>query len=223
MSQFEQKTRVIARPTLEAIGRTLVRWHITPNVVTYVGLLLTTGVAVLAGLGWMRWAGLAYIVAAVCDAMDGTVARISGKGSRFGAFLDSTIDRFEESIVFLGLVVYYAREGAQWELLVLLIVTVASLMVSYTRARAESLGAACKVGVMTRPPRVGLLIVGMILDQVFIALIVLAVAALFTAFHRMFHVWRIMGGEAAGWNMPQEQYAIPGPPVQAGEGEGEDL
>jgi CDP-diacylglycerol--glycerol-3-phosphate 3-phosphatidyltransferase len=150
------------------------------------------------------------------------VARVSGKGSRFGAFLDSTIDRFEESIVFLGLVIYYAWEGARWELLVLLIVTVASLMVSYTRARAESLGAACQVGVMTRPPRVALLIVGLILDQVFIALIILAVMALSTAFHRMFHVWRVMGGEPAGWNLPKEQYAIPGPPVQPGEGEGEE-
>jgi CDP-diacylglycerol--glycerol-3-phosphate 3-phosphatidyltransferase len=182
--------------------------------VTYLGLVLTIGVAVLAALGEIRWAGVAYIFAAACDALDGTLARVSGRGSRFGAFLDSNIDRFEESIVFLGLTFYYAGIGGQWEVPLILVVTVGSLMVSYTRARAEAVGVACKVGFMTRVPRVALMILFMILDQVLIVLIILAVTTLFTAFHRMFYVWRVTGGEAGGWGPVKEPFVLPYPPVQ---------
>jgi CDP-diacylglycerol--glycerol-3-phosphate 3-phosphatidyltransferase len=220
MSMIEQKARDVSRPVLETIGQALNRWNVSPNAVTYLGLFLTAGVAVLIALGQIRWAGVAYIVAAVCDAMDGTLARVSGKGSRFGAFLDSTIDRFEESIVFVGLAVYYARAGGEWEIPLILVVTVASLMVSYTRARAEALGVSCTVGFMTRPPRVVVLIVGLILDQVPVFLIVLAATSLFTAFHRMFHVWRKTGGEAAGWDLPEEPYIIQGLVAEASPHEG---
>ena len=214
MSLIDQKAREISRPALEAAGRTLVRWHISADAVTYLGLVLTIGVAALAALGEIRWAGLAYIFAAVCDALDGTVARVSGRGSRFGAFLDSNIDRFEESIVFLGLTIYYAGIGGRWELPLLLVVTVGSMMVSYTRARAEGVGVACKVGFMTRVPRVALMIVGMILNQVLIVLVILAVTTLFTSFQRMVHVWRITGGEAGGWGPVKDPFVPPHSPVQ---------
>lgn len=209
MSIIDQKAREYTRPTLEAIARRLAKWNLSPDAVTYIGLVLTIGVAVLAALGEIRWAGVAYIVAALGDALDGTLARVSGKGSRFGAFLDSNIDRFEESIVFLGLSIYYALEGGQWEIPLLLLVTVGSLMVSYSRARAEALGVECKVGFMTRVPRVVLMIAGMILDQVFITLIILAVTTLFTSFHRMYHVWKITGGEAGGWGPVKEPFVLP--------------
>lgn len=220
MSFIEQKARDVSRPALETIGRTLARWNVSPNAVTYLGLLLTAGVAILAALGEIRWAGVAYIVAGACDAMDGTLARVSGRGSRFGAFLDSTIDRFEESIVFVGLAVYYARVGGEWEIPLILVVAVASLMVSYTRARAEALGVPCTVGFMTRPPRVAILIAGLILDLVPAALILLAATSLFTAFHRMYHVWTLTGGEAAGWALPREPFALQG--LSAQEPEPED-
>jgi len=219
MSIIDQKAREITRPALEAIGRTLAKWNVSPDAVTYLGLVLTIGVAVLAALGEIRWAGVAYIVAALCDALDGTLARVSGKGSRFGAFLDSSIDRFEESIVFLGLSIYYAQVGGQWEIPLLLLVTVGSLMVSYSRARAEALGVACKVGFMTRVPRVVIMIVGMILDQVFITLIILAVTTLYTAFHRMFHVWRMTGGELGGWGPVKDPFVLPESPGQEAEEE----
>lgn len=209
MSFIDQKARDISRPALEAIGTTLARWNVSPDAVTYLGLVLTIGVAVLTALGEIRWAGVAYILAAVCDALDGTLARVSGKGSRFGAFLDSTIDRTEESIVFLGLSIYYAQVGGLVEIPLILVVTVGSLMVSYTRARAEGVGVACKVGFMTRVPRVTIMIVGMILEQVLIALIVLAVTTWFTTFHRMYYVWRMTGGEAGGWGSPKESYTPP--------------
>jgi CDP-diacylglycerol--glycerol-3-phosphate 3-phosphatidyltransferase len=214
MAFIEQKARDISRPTLEAVGRRLAKWNVSPDAVTYFGLVLTIGVATLAALGEVRWAGVVYILAALCDAIDGTLARVSGKGSRFGAFLDSTIDRFEESIVFLGLSIYYAQVGGLWEIPLLLLVTFGSLMVSYTRARAEGLGVACKVGFMGRPPRVVIMIVGMILDQVLIAMILLAVATLMTAIQRMVHVWRVTGGEAGGWGPVGEPYSPPVPQDQ---------
>jgi CDP-diacylglycerol--glycerol-3-phosphate 3-phosphatidyltransferase len=210
MPSIEQKARDVSRPTLEAIGRTLARWNVSPDWITYLGLVLTAGVAVLAALGKIQWAGVAYILAAVCDAVDGTLARVSGKGSRFGAFLDSTIDRYEESIVFLGLIIYYARTGGQVEIPLILVVTVASLMVSYTRARAESVGVECKVGFMTRPLRVVILIVGMIVNQMLITLSILAVTSLLTSFQRMYHVWKTTGGEEGGWALPKTPFVSPG-------------
>jgi CDP-diacylglycerol--glycerol-3-phosphate 3-phosphatidyltransferase len=190
--------------------------------VTYLGLVLTIGVAVIAALGEIRWAGVAYIFAAACDALDGTLARVSGRVSRFGAFLDSNIDRIEESIVFLGLTLYYAGLGGQWEIALILVVTVGSLMVSYSRARAEAVGVDCKVGFMTRVPRVAIMIVGMILNQVLIALIILAVTTWFTSFHRMFHVWRVTGGEKGGWGPVKEPFVLPLPPTPETENEKED-
>lgn len=210
MSFIEQKAREVSRPTLESVGRALARWHISPDAVTYLGLVLTAGVAVLLALGYTRWAGLAYIVAAVCDALDGTLARVSGRGSRFGAFLDSTIDRYEESIVFLGLIVYYSRVGGPLEIPLLLVTTSASLMVSYTRARAEGLGIRCNVGILSRPPRVAILIAALILDQVLVGLIIVAAVSLFTSFQRIYHVWRQTGGEASGWALPPQPYVAPG-------------
>ncbi|MGD9047069.1 MAG: CDP-alcohol phosphatidyltransferase family protein [Anaerolineae bacterium] len=219
MSILDQKAREYTRPALETIARRLAKWNLSPDAVTYIGLILTIGVAVLAALGEIRWAGVAYIVAALGDALDGTLARVSGKGSRFGAFLDSNIDRFEESIVFLGLSVYYAVAGGQWEIPLLLLVTVGSLMVSYSRARAEALGVECKVGFMTRVPRVVIMIAGMILDQVFITLIILAVTTLFTSFHRMYHVWKMTGGEAGGWGPVKDPFVLPIPAAPEAEEE----
>ena len=222
MSVLDRKAREVSRPALEAVGRTLAKWNVSPDAMTYLGLVLTIGVAVIAALGEIRWAGVAYIFAAACDALDGTLARVSGRGSRFGAFLDSNIDRIEESIVFLGLTVYYAGIGGQWEIPLLLVVTVGSLMVSYSRARAEAVGVDCKVGFMTRVPRVAIMIVGMILDQVLITLIVLAVTTWFTSFHRMFHVWRVTGGESGGWGPVKEPFVLPHPPVQETKHDEED-
>ena len=221
MSLLDRKAREVTRPALEAVGRTLARWKISPDAVTYLGLVLTIGVAVIAALGEIRWAGVAYILAAVCDALDGTLARVSGRESRFGAFLDSNIDRIEESVVFLGLTLYYAGLGSQWETALILVVTVGSLMVSYARARAEAVGVACKVGFMTRVPRVAIMIVGMILDQILIALIVLAVTTWFTSFHRMVHVWRMTGGERGGWGPVQEPFVLHHPLTQDAEKEKE--
>lgn len=212
MSFIEKRAREWSRPTLEVVGGALDRWNVSPDWVTLTGLVLTLGVAALAALGEIRWAGLAYIFAGACDSLDGALARVSGKGSRFGAFLDSTLDRLEESIVFIGLAIYYSRVGGRWEIPVILIATVGSLMVSYTRARAEGLGVACKDGLMTRPVRVLLMVVGMLVNQVFIALIVLAVTSLFTMLQRIYLVWRMTGGERGGWGPVRDPFIVPASP-----------
>ena len=227
MSIIDRKAREYSRPLLEAVANRLDKWHVSPNMATYFGMALTTGVAVLAALGEIRWAGVAYIFAAVFDAVDGTLARVTGKGSRFGAFLDSTIDRFEESVVFLGLAIYYAGAGGQfdypYEIPLLLLAMIGSLMVSYTRSRAEAVGVECKVGFMTRIPRVVVMIIGMILDQMLITLVIIAVTSLYTAFHRMYHVWRMSGGEAGGWGPVQEPFVLPIPvTAETVEGQGEE-
>lgn len=209
MSVLDTKARELGRPVLEVVCRRLDRWNVSPDAVTLLGLVLTIGVAALAALGAIRWAGVAYLVAGACDALDGTLARISGKGSRFGAFLDSTIDRFEESLVLLGLATAYIYGDGTWEVLLILVVVMGSLMVSYTRARAEAIGVNCQVGFMTRVPRVALTILGMILNLVPAVLVLLSVTTLWTAVHRIIHVWRVTGGEAGGWGAVRDPFVLP--------------
>ena len=207
MSLIERRAREISRPTLEAIGRGLARTPLTPDSITLFGLVLTAGVAALAALGEIRWAGIAYIFAALFDSLDGALARARGGGSRFGAFLDSTVDRVEEALVFLGLTIHYVLQGGVWEPPLILVATVASLTVSYSRARAEGLGVACKDGLMTRLVRLVILIAGMILNQVLIAVIVIGAGSLVTSIHRVVHVWQMTGGEKGGWGPVKEPYS----------------
>jgi CDP-diacylglycerol--glycerol-3-phosphate 3-phosphatidyltransferase len=214
MSVIEKKARDISRPILESVGRHLHAWGLSPNLVTNVGLVLTLGVAPLLAWGQIRLGGILLAVASVCDALDGTLARISDKESRFGAFLDSTIDRFEEAIVLLGLTIFYARTGGVWQVALVFVAIVGSLMVSYTRARAEALGVACKGGFMTRPVRVGLLVVALILalpGTVEAALILIALLGLLTSFQRIYHVWRATGGEAGGWDPVSDPFELKPP------------
>jgi CDP-diacylglycerol--glycerol-3-phosphate 3-phosphatidyltransferase len=178
------------RVIIEPIARTLARLGIPPNVVTVIGFILSIGVGVVLALGYIRWGGVCIILAAVFDALDGTLARIVGRTSRFGAFLDSTMDRFSEAVILLGLLVWYTRLGAGQEILLIYATIVGSTMVSYTRARAEGLGLDCKVGILTRMERTIVLTAGLLFNQVRIALWVMAILTNFTALQRMVHVWR---------------------------------
>jgi CDP-diacylglycerol--glycerol-3-phosphate 3-phosphatidyltransferase len=220
MSMIERKARDLSRPALEALGRALARSPLTPDAVTLLGLALTAGVAILAALGQIRWAGIAYILAALTDSLDGALARARGGGSRFGAFLDSTADRAEEAMVFLGLTVHYVLKGGVWEAPLILVATVASLLVSYTRARAEGLGVACRDGLMTRLVRLVILIIGMIFNQVLIAVILIGAGSLVTAVHRVVHVWQMTGGEKGGWAPVKEPFTPGAPPASAPKKEG---
>ena len=180
---------------LEPIARLVGRTGVSPNVVTLTGVVLNLGVAWVLAQGYMRIGGLLLPLVSLFDALDGTLARLTGKRSRFGAFLDSTMDRFSEAIVYLGLLIFYTRLGAGREILLIYVTIVGSLMVSYARARAEGLGLDCKVGLLTRLERTVVLTVALILDQVPTALWVLAILTNFTALQRMYHVWKATHGD----------------------------
>ncbi len=187
-------TRIFIEPIARFIGWT----GISPNFITVVGFLLTVGVAVVIGMGHLRIGGLLIVLAAGFDAVDGTLARTMGRTSRFGAFLDSTLDRFSEAIIFLGLFIFLAGQGAQTELVLIYMTIVGSLMVSYARARAEGIGVELKRGLLTRFERVGLLVIGLVFNQLLIVLWILAIFSNFTAVQRIYLVWRITGGELGG-------------------------
>ena len=180
---------------LEPIARLISRTGVSPNVVTLTGVVLNLGVAWVLAQGHMRIGGVLVALVSLFDALDGTLARLTGKRSRFGAFFDSTMDRFSEAIVYLGLLFFYTRLSAGREILLIYATIVGSLMVSYARARAEGLGLDCKVGLLTRVERVVILTVALILDQVPIALWILAILTNFTAVQRMYHVWKATHGE----------------------------
>ncbi len=174
---------------LSSIVRPLARAGLSPNVLTIVGFLAMVGVAWVLAQGYERWAGVLIVAVGLFDALDGALARSTGQTSRFGAFLDSTLDRFAEIALYLGLLYLY-RADPLATVLVYLSIT-GSLMVSYTRARAEGLGLECKVGFFTRLERLGVLVLGLLLKRTILALLVLAVFSNLTALQRMWHVWRV--------------------------------
>lgn len=191
--------RKYSRIFLEPIARFIGWTHISPNVITMIGFLLTVGVAIVIGLGHLEIGGVLIMAAAGFDALDGTLARMMGRTSRFGAFLDSTIDRFSEAVIFLGLFIYFTIQGnAQMELILIYTTIVGSLMVSYARARAEGIGVNLKDGWLTRFERVSLLVIGLIFGILPWVLWILAIFTNFTAIQRMWMVWRITGGEQGG-------------------------
>jgi CDP-diacylglycerol--glycerol-3-phosphate 3-phosphatidyltransferase len=187
-------TRVILEPMARFVSWT----GVSPNIITVIGFVLTVGVAVVLALGHLFWGGILIMAAALFDAIDGTLARMIGRTSRFGAFLDSTLDRFSEAVIFLGLFIYFSGRGQNLELYLIYATVVGSLMVSYARARAEGIGVQLKEGLFTRLERVLLLIVGLLFNQMTVVLWLLAIFSNLTAIQRMYLVWRITGGEEGG-------------------------
>jgi CDP-diacylglycerol--glycerol-3-phosphate 3-phosphatidyltransferase len=185
---------------LEPLARLINRTGISPNLLTVIGFVLTVGVAYVLATGHLQIGGVLLAVAGLFDALDGTLARLAGRRSRFGAFLDSTVDRFSEAVIFMGLLVHYTQHGGRQESFLIYATLVGSLMVSYVRARAESLSIECKRGILTRFERAVVLVVGLILNQMLIALWIMAVLSNFTALQRIYLVWRATGGEKGGWS-----------------------
>ena len=177
-------------PIATAFGRL----GISPNVLTVVGFLLNIGVAYVLASGRFRLGGALTLAVAAFDALDGTLARETRQASRFGAFLDSIMDRLSEATVYAGLLVYYMLRDGATEVFLIYAGVIGSLLVSYARARAEGVGVECKVGLFTRVERVAVLVTALVLNQVHIALWALAVLANFTAFQRIYHVWRMTRG-----------------------------
>jgi CDP-diacylglycerol--glycerol-3-phosphate 3-phosphatidyltransferase len=191
------------RRVISAIVRALSRSRINPNALTFTGLLINIGCGVLYGYGKFFAAGLLMIFANFFDMLDGEVARLRGRVTRFGAFFDSVIDRYSDVIVYVGIMVFYARRTPSHSTLLVALTGLAlvgSVMVSYSRARAESLDIKCKVGFLERPERVVLLIIGSLTeigppDQMFLhkmpqVLWVLAILSHWTVVHRIYHTWR---------------------------------
>ncbi|MBN1991530.1 MAG: CDP-alcohol phosphatidyltransferase family protein [Anaerolineae bacterium] len=195
---LDRVVRKYSRILLEPIARFISWTGLSPNVITVIGFVLMIGVAVVLAQGHLFWGGLLIIAAAIFDGIDGTLARMLGRTSRFGAFLDSTLDRFSEAIIFLGLFIYLIEQGHKLELILIYATVVGSLMVSYARARAEGIGVPIKEGLFTRFERVFILVTGLLLNQLTLALWVLAIFSNFTAIQRMYLVWRITGGEKGG-------------------------
>jgi CDP-diacylglycerol--glycerol-3-phosphate 3-phosphatidyltransferase len=164
-----RRTRLRDRPRprnaqeLRALARdSLIESRLTPNAISMTGLVLNLAAAVLVTQRLFFLAGAAFIVGSIMDTLDGRYSRMSGKGSLFGAFLDSTLDRIEEGIVLTAVAWYFADRGDEVAAAACVLVVLGSLMVSYTRARAEALGVECKVGLATRPVRVVLLSIGLV-------------------------------------------------------------
>jgi len=171
----------------------LIESRLTPNAISLTGFALNVLAAVLIWQTEFFWGGIAFIVGSVMDTLDGAYSRMSDKGTAFGAFLDSTLDRIEEGIVLTGVAVYFAREQNEAAVAAVVIAVLASLVVSYTRARAEALGVECKVGLATRAIRVVILSAGLVfaaLGALEPAVYVLAGLSSFTVLQRIFHVRR---------------------------------
>lgn len=186
-----QAVQVLVDPVTDLLARL----GFTPNMLTLVGFLMNVGVAVVLSQGQMRWGAVAFFLAGALDGLDGTLARRLNRVSRFGAFLDSTLDRLSEAAVLLGLLVWYTGQGARLEIVLIYASIVGSMMVSYSRARAEGLGMDCRVGLLTRMERTVVLLVGLLLEQVTIALWILAILSNLTALQRMLYVWRTSQAE----------------------------
>jgi CDP-diacylglycerol--glycerol-3-phosphate 3-phosphatidyltransferase len=191
-----------AQRIIDAMVRWLAIGHINPNILTVIGLSLNIGCGVLFGMGRFFSAGITLIVANLFDMLDGQVARLSGRVTRFGGFLDSSLDRLSDMVVFVGLMVFYARDIDHSTLNVFLAGAglMGSVMVSYASARAESLIPKCDVGFLRRPERVVLFIIGALsthpgstnffANRMPAVLWVLAVGSYWTFAHRMYHTWR---------------------------------
>ena len=165
----------------------------TPNGITILGFLITVVSAYLVGAGWLLAGGIVFLVGGGLDLLDGGLARLTGKASPFGALLDSVFDRLSEAALFVGIAVYALRDDISEDrqiffITVLLLALIFSQGVSYLRARGEGLGVFTKTGLMTRPERVVLLGVGLIIGQIEWVLLAIAVVSCFTLFQRMFTI-----------------------------------
>jgi CDP-diacylglycerol---glycerol-3-phosphate 3-phosphatidyltransferase len=179
----------------EVARNALIESRLTPNMISITGLVLHFPAAYLIWQELYVWGGLAFIIGSVCDTLDGRYSRMSGKGTQFGAFLDSTLDRIEEGIVLTACAAVFAKNGNEFAASAVVVAVLASLMVSYTRARAEALGVECKVGLGNRAVRVIILSAGILLADLGAlapAVYVLAVLGIVTTLQRILHVRRAL-------------------------------
>jgi CDP-diacylglycerol--glycerol-3-phosphate 3-phosphatidyltransferase len=195
-------------------GLALARIH--PNVLTFIGLLINIYAAYLLARGRFVWAALVIIGAGIFDMVDGRVARHTNRVTRFGGFFDSVLDRYSDLALLMGLLVYYASINRFFYVVLTAVVMTASVMISYTRSRAENLIPSCKVGFLERPERIVLLIIGALTDRMAAVLWVITILGNITVIHRMIHTY----GEAARLEAAQRSPAG-GLPLEDHEGHAE--
>lgn len=189
---------------IQAMVRGLVSLGVPPNILTTIGVSINIFCGVLFGMGQFFWAGIVLLVANVFDMLDGNVARETGNVTKFGGFLDSSLDRLSDMVAILGIMIFYASNTPHHSLLNVTlggIAMIGSVMVSYTTARSESLGVKANVGFLQRPERIVLLIIGALstwdwsttsiwLNRMPQVLWVLAVGSIWTMIHRMYFIWK---------------------------------
>jgi CDP-diacylglycerol---glycerol-3-phosphate 3-phosphatidyltransferase len=194
---LERARRPTAREYQTLARNRLVDSRLTPNAISLTGLVLCLIAAFLVFQEYYFLGGIAFILGSICDTLDGRYSRMSGKGTSFGAFLDSTLDRMEEGIVLTAVAYQFSQAGDDAAVAAVVVAVLASLMVSYTRARAEALGVECKVGIADRAVRVVILSVGLVLAKgasiIDVELLepsvwVLAGLSVITVGQRIFHV-----------------------------------
>lgn len=168
----------------------LVKTKLTPNMITIFGFLVCMGAAVAIGAGHLLLGGALALGSGVFDMLDGALARAKKSSTKFGALLDSTLDRLCDAGLLIGLIVHYAWQGQHWLVFLAAMALVGSFSVSYIRARAEGLGLECREGLFTRPERLIVLSLGLMVGLTVIALWILAVMGFFTATQRLFYLWR---------------------------------
>lgn len=188
-----------SRWLLDKIVGALAATGINPNFLTFIGLVVNFWAAVMFATGLFKTAAVIIFFAGFLDMLDGQVARRQNRVTAFGAFYDSTLDRYSDMALYLGLLVYYAVVGRTSYVILGAVATAGSVMVSYTRARAESLIPLCKVGFMERPERLVLLIIGGLFDRMAPVLWVIAVVSTLTVIHRIVYTWQEM---RAGRTLP---------------------
>ncbi len=192
--------RAISAYFEEPGARLLAGVGLSPNAVTMLGVVGAGGTAYLLSVGYFWAAGLAMLGTGALDLLDGALARATGRVSRFGALLDSVMDRVSEAVVLLGLLVFYINDSSTAGVILVYLALVGSIMVSYLRARSEGLGIECRVGIMTRPERVAALAVGFVVGHwwppaVLVVLALIAALTMLTAAQRLYHAGRSLGDD----------------------------
>lgn len=184
------------RGYLLEVGRLIARTGLTPNQLTVIGLGLNVIVAIVIATGEYRLGGFLLLVASAFDMLDGAVARATGTISKVGGFLDSTLDRYSEVVVYVGVLIYMLDTGdARIASILVAVASAGALMISYARAKAESIGYTASVGLAARPERVVLLALFLIFGWTIWALWLLAIITHITAVTRIVHVWRLAQGD----------------------------
>ena len=195
MIKLPRLRKSAASSITEPVVRLLARTNITPSILTWLGFAITIGAAVLIATGWLLLAGIVVLLAGFFDMLDGALARYTNQVTRYGAFLDSTLDRVAEAMLLLGVLIWYLFQPYAVGILLVVVALISAQLVSYIRARAEALDLECQVGLFTRPERLIVLAIGLLIGQVTIALGIVILFSLVTIGQRSLHVWKQIKAE----------------------------